>query len=173
MRAVEATADEAREMIRILETDNPKIETLSAYLARMAGNGTLALLRDRVRAGERAAVPRETPIPPPASAVLAQRRTSAAPPEERDEELTDREKAIAHARGRVGHSTPKARLVVPEQAEPAEVAEARAGLARHGDFGRWMDAAYGKLGPDAHRDEVVILANQLAQAHRTPAKEKA
>lgn len=123
VNAVEATPKEAREMISIIKTDNPRIGALPAYLATMAGNGTLALLRDRVRAGERAAVPRETPVPPPASVVFAQRRASATPPAERDEELTDREKAIAYARGRVGHSTPKARPTMsPERAEPAEAA---------------------------------------------------
>ncbi|MFC3979697.1 hypothetical protein [Streptosporangium jomthongense] len=171
------TEEEAREIISLMETDarrkNDPIVSLAPFVRAVARNGDLPGFLARVRAGERAAVPRETPIPPPASAVLAQRRTSATPPEERDEELTDREKAIAHARGRIGHSTPNARLAIPEQAEPAEAAEARAELARYGDFGQWMTAAYGKLGGDAHRDEVVILAANLARTHRAPVQESA
>ena len=56
-----------------------------------------------LRAGGGAAIPQATPTPPPVHVVLTQARSSALPAP-RDEELTDREKAIAYARTRVGVS---------------------------------------------------------------------
>ncbi|WP_156056025.1 hypothetical protein [Streptosporangium roseum] len=48
--------------------------------------------------------------------------------------------------------------------EPSPAAEAaRAELLEGGDFDRWMTAARGKLGAGAARDEVVILAAELAR----------
>ncbi|MER7212415.1 hypothetical protein ABT340_35630 [Streptosporangium sp. NPDC000239] len=163
MKAVTATIEETREIISLMEDEalkkgNP-IGNLERYVDTVAANDHLPSWLARVRAVRRAAAP--TPTPPPYAEVHARQADTRASGASRDEELTDREKAIAHARGRVGHSAPKARLAIPEQAEPAEVAEARAELAQSGDFDRWLDAAAHRLGKDAPPNEVVILAATL------------
>ncbi|MGW4425752.1 hypothetical protein [Streptosporangium sp. NPDC004631] len=101
---------------------------------------------------------------PPAATVFAQHRASAAVPAPRDEELTDRQKAIAYARSQVGVNQRAAIRPAPSAPPPPldPAAEAaRAELLQGGDFDQWMTAAYDKLDEDVHRGEVVILAAAL------------
>lgn len=72
MSAVGATAEETREIIRIIATENQP-RNLTAYATRLAENGDLVPLLERVRAGSRAAVPQATPAPPPLAEQLGQR----------------------------------------------------------------------------------------------------
>ncbi|GGQ23504.1 hypothetical protein [Streptosporangium pseudovulgare] len=72
MSAVGATAEETREIIRIITTENQP-RNLTAYATRLAENGDLVPLLERVRAGSRAAVPQTTPAPPPLAELLGQR----------------------------------------------------------------------------------------------------
>lgn len=62
MTAVAATAEEAREMIKIIEMEHHP-RSLPAYIAKLASTGDLGALLARVRAGGRAQ-PTSTPVPP-------------------------------------------------------------------------------------------------------------
>ncbi|MEU9836345.1 hypothetical protein AB0D67_32820 [Streptosporangium sp. NPDC048047] len=106
MTAVGATAEEAREMIEIIRTDNPGIRALPAYLTRMEDNGTLRVLLERVRAGERA-VSRVTPTPPPYAEIHASQAIQAVPVQ-RDAEPPNRDRSIAAARARLREVTMRA-----------------------------------------------------------------
>ncbi|MFF0309784.1 hypothetical protein ACFYSC_20340 [Streptosporangium sp. NPDC004379] len=110
MTAVGATAEEAREMIEIIRTDNPGIRALPAYLTRMEGNGTLGVLLERVRAGERAVsrvTPTPTPTPPPYAEIHASQAIQAVPVQ-RDAEPPHRDRSIAAARARLREVTMRA-----------------------------------------------------------------
>lgn len=69
MATTGATADEAREMITIIKTEN-RPRSLGGYVATLAANGDLAAILDRVRSGSRAA-PSSTPVPPSYAELLA------------------------------------------------------------------------------------------------------
>lgn len=175
MRAVTATIEETREIISLMEEaaikqGNP-IGNLERYVAMVEKNGHLESWLTRARAARRAATP--TPTPPPAADVLAQ-QAAHVPQPRGDDPPPAADESIAALRARIGRAAPKTRFVaVPERVEPPEVTAARAELVRGGDFPVWMEAAYAKLGPDAPRDEAVLLAAQLARAHRAPAQERA
>ncbi|GHE48281.1 hypothetical protein GCM10017673_57520 [Streptosporangium violaceochromogenes] len=177
--AVGATAEEAREMIRIITTDNPKIKILPAYLSRMTENGTLETLLGRVRAGERSTTPSSTPVPPPVATVLAQTCGSEIPRSRNDEPPPDRDESIAAARQRLNGAKTKrgggsARFIQPPASPKAEDPAVQAAydrLSQCGDYDRWWTAARNQLGTDAHRDDVAILASQLVRTAVIPVQE--
>jgi hypothetical protein len=70
MTAVDATAEETRQIIEIIQREN-RPRSLTPYVATLAANGDLAALLDRVRAGGRAAAGASTPTPPSYSELLA------------------------------------------------------------------------------------------------------
>ncbi|WP_436759285.1 helix-turn-helix domain-containing protein [Streptosporangium sp. V21-05] len=99
-----ATTATASEFVRIVAAARQAgIRTPGPWLLSNTGDADFRQRLADLRAGGGAATPPATPIPPPLHIVLAQARRPVAPAP-RDEELTDREKAIAYARSRVGAS---------------------------------------------------------------------
>ena len=170
LAAHEITEDETREIISLMKDDAQKqgkpIAHLGPFVRTVASNGDLPehLARVRAAAARRAAYAAHQAAPPPDP-----------DPEPTEPSTTPEEAAAARAavrealRGsqvRKGEKGPT-RLLKPRQAPeevPAEVQAAHAYLTGRGDFDSHMIAAREKLGPDAPRDEVVVLAADLARS---------
>lgn len=163
------TEDEMREVIKeIRKATKVKIENPNSYFRTIAQRGDLPDYLNRVRANtERAAanaarqaqppvVPEQAPDPdePPVT------------PEEREAAIAAVREALQGSRVRRGEKGP-ARVLRPrhtaEEVSPA-VQAARDYLNRRGDYFEWMAIARDKLSDDAARDEVVVLAAELARA---------
>ncbi|MFC3983431.1 hypothetical protein [Streptosporangium jomthongense] len=170
MSAVSSTVDETREIIRLIKRENQP-RSLAAYVARMAENGDLSDLLDRVRveAAQRAAR-RSAPPPEPEPDPDEAPQTT---PEERDATIAATKallQGIQGSQGRRRSAVGPVHVVRPREASdgPPEVAAARAELSRRGDAFDLMALARQRLGDDAARDDVIVLAAKLARGG-TPA----
>ncbi|MEU8040829.1 hypothetical protein [Streptosporangium sp. NPDC049078] len=163
------TEDEMREVIReITKASKVKIENPAGYFRAIAARGDLPDYLNRVRGNaERAAsyAARQTQPPP----VTPEQPPAADEPpvtsEERDAAIAAVREVLRGARVRRGLGGP-ARLVHPRAPleVPPAVAAAHAALNRRGDAFDLLTAARQQLGGQAGRDEVVVLAAELAHA---------
>ena len=164
----EVTEEEMREVIKeIQRSTKVKIENPTSYLRKVAERGDLVDYLNRVRAAadRRAAhAARQTALPPEPH--LEPDRPSTTP-EERDSAIAAVRDLLRGTTTRRGAGGP-ARVVRPRTAPetPPEVERAHATLARHGNALDLMDAARKRLGDQAHRNEVVVLAAELAREER-------
>lgn len=161
------TEDEMREVIKEVEkTTKIKIEKPIPYFRTIAERGDLVDYLNRVRAAaeRRAAYAARQTAPPPEPRLEPDRPSTT--PEERDSAIAAVRDLLRGTTTRRGAGGP-ARVARPRTAPetPPEVAAAHATLARHGNAFDLMDAARKKLGGDqVHRNEVVVLAAELARA---------
>lgn len=169
MSAVDATVDETREIIRLIKRENQP-RSLAAYVARMADNGDLddLLARVRAEAAQRTARP-STPLAPEPDPGEASQTT----PEERDAAIAAAKallRGMQGPRSRRRSAAGPVRVVRPREDVDAspEVAAARAELNRRGDAFDLMTLAQARLGDNADRDDVIVLAAKLARGG-TPA----
>jgi hypothetical protein len=165
MSAVEATIEETREIISLMEEEAIKkgkpIGNLDRYVSIVADNDHLPGWLARVRAARRAATP--TPVPPPVHEVLAAARGPEVPRPRGDDPPPPVEEVLAALRQKFP-SRPKAepeRILAPPP-DPAVEAD-RAYLASLGNFDVWWTAACQELPTDAHRDDITRLAAKLAR----------
>ncbi|MEV4384005.1 hypothetical protein [Streptosporangium sp. NPDC049644] len=168
-----ATEDEMREVItEIRQATKGRIENPNGYFRAIAERGDLPDYLSRVRANaeRRAAYAARQAQPPPA---VPEQAPDPDEPPVTPEEAADARAAVREAlRGSQARRSEKgpARVLrprhTPEEVSPALQA-ARDYLNTRGDYFEWMATARDKLGPDAARDEVVVLAAELAK-ERTP-----
>lgn len=157
------TEEETREIISLMKDDALKkgdpIVHLGPFVRTVAANGDLPEHLARVRAAaERRA----------AYAARQAQLDAEVPRPCGDESPPSRAESIAALRARIGSrrterpQRPRP-LTTPPKAEDPVVQAAYDRLNQCGDYDRWWIAARQKL-PDAHRDEVVLLADQLAHS---------
>jgi len=175
----EVTVDEMREVIKeIRQATKGKIENPTSYFRAIAQRGDLPDYLNRVRANaERRAAYAARPTPPPGPDPEPPQATTA--PEEKEAILSatrERLDALRRSQNQRRPTSPT-RVLPPRQAPeelPADVQAAREELDRLGD--RKFDliaAARDKLGPEVHRNEVFILAAQLARSNTRPSVQEA
>lgn len=162
------TEDEMREVIKEVEkTTKIKIEKPIPYFRTIAERGDLVDYLNRVRAAaeRRAAYAARQTAPPPEPRLEPDRPSTT--PEERDSAIAAVRDLLRGTTTRRGAGGP-ARVARPRTAPetPPEVERAHATLARHGNALDLMDAARKRLGDQAHRNEVVVLAAELAREER-------
>lgn len=163
------TVDEMREVIKeIRKATKTKIENPASYLRTIAQRGDLPDYLNRVRANAQKAASyatRQTQPPPVVDQAPDPDEPSVTPEEAAAARAAVRE-ALRGSQVRKGEKGP-ARILPPRAAPekvPANVQAAHAYLNGRGDFAEWMIAAREKLGPDAPRNEVVVLAADLARS---------
>ncbi|MER7213250.1 hypothetical protein ABT340_39820 [Streptosporangium sp. NPDC000239] len=169
MSVVDATVEETREIIRLIKRENQP-RSLAAYVSRMADNGDLPDLLNRVRVeAEQRAARRSTPPPKPEPDPDEVPQTT---PEERDATIAATKVLLQGLQGsrRRRSAVGPVRVMRPREASdgPPEVAAARDELNRRGDAFNLMALAHQQLGDYAARDDVIVLAAKLARGG-TPA----
>lgn len=162
------TEDEMREVIKeVHKTSKVKIEKPTPYFRAMAKNNDLpGYLADvRAAAARRAAYAARPAQPPPVVEQAPDPGEPSVTPEEAAAARAAVREALQGSRVRKGEKGP-ARILrprqAPEESSPAAQA-ARDYLNSRGDFADHLIAAREKLGETAPRDEVIILAAELAR----------
>lgn len=161
------TVEEMREIIFLIKRDHQP-RSLAAYLRALAGNGDLGAYLERVRADAAERRRREEARRERARrAAEAAGEPGAASAQAREAALAAMREALGGRRGRRGSGGP-VRLVAerqaPEVAERPEVQRARRLLDGRGDAAELLAAARERLGVEAPRGEVMLLAARLAEA---------
>jgi len=163
------TVDEMREVIKeIRQATKGKIENPTSYFRAIAQRGDLPDYLNRVRAAadRRAAFAARKAQPPPVVDEASGPGEPSVTPEEAAAARAAVREALRGTQVRKGEKGPIRVLRpqrAPEEQSPA-VQAAHAYLKARGDFDSHMIAAREKLGPEAPRDEVVVLAADLARS---------
>jgi hypothetical protein len=159
--ATGATEDETREIIFLIKRDNNP-RNPAAYVRALAKNGDLPELLERVRAEARQRAARRNPPPPPP----VEPEPATVTPEERDAAVAAARALLRNARTqtRRGEGGPQRLTPHTDVEPPPGVQAAHAYLLGRGDASDWLEAARAKLGTDAERGDVLVLAAELARA---------
>ncbi|MFJ2034002.1 hypothetical protein [Streptosporangium sp. NPDC087985] len=170
------TEEEMREVIKeIRQATKGKIENPNSYFRAIAQRGDLPDYLNRVRANaeRRAAYAARQAQPPPVIPT-----EPSVTPEEKDALISAARKKfqdLTSSQDRRGARLP-ARIAPPRQAPdepPPAVQAAHDYLKTLGNFDQCWTAAREKLGTDAHRNEITILAAQLARENTRPPSQEA
>lgn len=161
------TVEEMREIIFLIKRDHQP-RSLAAYLRALAGNGDLGAYLERVRADAAERRRREEARRERARrAAEAAGEPGSASAQAREAALAAMREALGGRRGRRGSGGPVrlfAERQAPEVAERPEVQRARRLLDGRGDAAELLAAARERLGVEAPRGEVMLLAARLAEA---------
>src|SRR5690606_802291 len=161
------TVEETREIIFLIKRDHQP-RSLAAYLRALAGNGDLGAYLERVRADAAERRRREEARRERARrAAEAAGEPGSASAQAREAALAAMREALGGRRGRRGSGGPVrlfAERQAPEVAERPEVQRARMLLDGRGDAAELLAAARERLGVEAPRGEVMLLAARLAEA---------
>lgn len=161
------TVEETREIIFLIKRDHQP-RSLTAYLRALAGNGDLGAYLERVRADAAERRRREEARRERARrAAEAAGEPGSASAQAREAALAAMREALGGRRGRRGSGGPVrlfAERQAPEVAERPEVQRARRLLDGRGDAAELLAAARERLGVEAPRGEVMLLAARLAEA---------
>lgn len=173
------TEDEMREVIKeIRKATKGKIENPNSYFRTIAQRGDLPDYLNRVRANaeRRAAYAARQAQPPPV--IPTEPPESSVTPEEKDALISAARKKfqdLTRSQERRG-ARPPARIALPRQAPdepPPAVQAAHDYLKTLGNFDQWWTAAREELGTAAHRNEITVLAAQLARENTRPPSQEA